>query len=120
MELEAPPRPPKNIELALPPPRKLELCRKVNSYLVESIKNTIDTVANIVIERDIELTLDNIIALSLNIPVYMRIHKEMDRDMEICIKYIENTSSFYVHFPLVGESVLIRGVYRENLEEIMV
>lgn len=120
MELEAPPRPPKSIDLPLPAPRKLELCRKVNSWLLESIKGVIDTIANIVTERDIDLTLDNIVSLSLHIPVYMRVHKEMDKEMEICIKYIEQTASFYVYFPLLGESVLIRGMYRETSEEIMV
>ena len=120
MELEAPPRPPKSIDLPLPAPRKLELCRKVNSLLLESIKGVIESIAKIVIERDIELSLDNIVALSLHIPVYMKLHKEMDREMEICIKYIEKTASFYVYFPLLGESVLIRGMYRESSEEIMV
>jgi hypothetical protein len=108
------------IEVPLPEPRKLELCRKVNSWLVESIKGVIDTIAKIVIERGIELSLDNIVTLSLHIPVYMKLHKEMDREMEICIKYIDKMASFYVYFPLLGESVLIRGMYRESVDEIMV
>jgi hypothetical protein len=120
MELEAPPRPPKITELPLPEPRKLELCRKVNSWLLESIKGVIDTIAKIVIERDIELTIGNIVELSLHIPVYMKLHKGMNREMEICIKYIDKTESFYVYFPVLGESVLIRGSYRESSDEIMV
>ena len=120
MELVAPPRPPKITELPLPEPRKLELCRKVNSRLVESIKGVIDTIAKTVIERNIELSLDNIVALSLHIPVYIRLYKEMDREMEICIKYIDKMASFYVYFPVLGESVLIRGSYRESSDEIMV
>ncbi len=119
MELEAPPRPPKNIEFPLPPPRKLELCRKVKKELVEGIKDVIERIANIVIDRGIELTLENIVELTLHIGVYMRVHREKNIEMDICIKYIEKTESFYVNFINLEESVLIRGAYRER-EEILV
>jgi hypothetical protein len=116
MELEAPPRPPKSIDLPLPVPRKLELCRKVNSWLVDSIKYTIDSIANIVIEKDIELTLENMVELTLQLGVYIKVHKEINREMEISIKYIKG-SSFYVNFPMVEESVLITGKYKDGLDE---
>jgi len=116
MELEAPPRPYKSIELALPSPRKLELCRKVNRKLVDSIKYTIDSIANIVIERGIELSLENMVELTLQIGVYIKVHKEISREMEISIKYVKG-SSFYVNFPMVEESVLIIGKYRDSLDE---
>jgi hypothetical protein len=123
MELEAPPRPPKLkesiIDLPLPPPRKLQLCRKVKDELVIAIRYTIDNIANIVIERGIELTLDNIVALSLQIPVYIKLHSEIGRNMEVVIKHIDDTSSFYVNFPLLEESILINGIYRVT-EDILV
>jgi hypothetical protein len=123
MELEVPPRPPKLkesiMELPLPPPRKLELCRKVKEELVIAIRYTIDNIANIVTKRGIELTLENIVTLSLQIPVYIKLHSEIGRNMEVGVKYIENTSSFYVNFPVVEESILISGIYRES-EDIIV
>ena len=124
MELEVPSRPPKlkdsPIELVLPPPRKLELCRRVKYEMKNKIKEIIDNISSILIEREVELTLDDIIELTLQLPVYMKLYNDKSRDMEICIKYIDGTSSCYVHFPLVDESILIRGVYRESSEEIMV
>ncbi len=123
MELEAPPRPPKMkesiIELPLPPPRKLELCRKVKDELVTSIKYIIDNISSVVTERGIDLTLENIVILSLQIPVYIRLHKEMGKDMEIGIKYIDGTSNYYVNFPLIRESIFINGIQREP-EDIIV
>ena len=95
-----------------PPPNeeRREQCCAIRKDLVNKISYIIDMIADKVSYHNIELRLPNIVVLSLHLPIYIRAHLDIGRDLSMGIDYIPQTSSFYLIFPLMdNESILIEG-----------
>jgi hypothetical protein len=90
--------------------RRREQCCAIRKDLVNKISYIINMIADKVSYHNIELRLPNIVVLSLHLPIYIRAHLDIGRDLVMGIDYIEHTSSFYLMFPLMdNESIFIEA-----------
>jgi hypothetical protein len=93
-----------------------EQCMAIRKGLVKKISYTIDSIAEKVKCYNISLTLSSIVVLSLHLPIYIEAHQDINSDLELGIDHIVGTYSFYLMFPLMGESILVEGTRSDDIE----
>jgi hypothetical protein len=91
-------------------------CMAIRKSLVKKVSYTIDAISMKIKDHNIELTLSNIVVLSLHLPIFIAAHQDIGKDMDIAIDYIPDTYSFYVVFPLMDESILIEATRDESIQ----